>query len=381
MKELRSEAKRSVVKIGSNRKIAVFIPSLCGGGAERVILNLVNGFVKRDVSVDLILAACEGPYLEELDPRVRVIDLKRKRVITCLPQLIRYLRRERPCSLFSAMDHANLIALWAGILAGVNSRIVISIHTNLTKLRLHNVSAFNMLFIYLIRIFYRKANAIVAVSKGGGDDVATVARIPREKIDVIYNPLLTEEFYIQATQPLHHSWFSDGAVPVVLAVGRLAKVKDYPTLIKAFSLVRHKIPSRLMILGEGEERQSLESLVEKLGLQQDVLMPGFVMNPFVYMYKAAVFVLSSTVEGFGNVLVEAMACGTPVISTDCPTGPREILTDDGVLVPIGSEVILAEEISRVLTNSSKINYPPDMLERFSTDKIVDKYLDLLLLKE
>jgi len=368
------------VEISVNRKIAVFVPSMNGGGVQRAILNMVNEFVKRDFSVDLILATYEGPYLKKLDPRVRIVNLEKKRVITCLPQLIRYLKRVRPHSLLSAMEHANIIALWARALAGVNTRIVISNHANLTEGLLRNESAFNKLFIYLIRMFYRKANAIVAVSKGGADDVANVARLPRERINVIYNPLLTEEFYIQSSQSLNHSWFSEGAVPVVLAVGRLAKVKDYPTLIKAFSLVRSNIPSRLMILGEGEERHSLEMLVEQLGLQQDVLMPGFVTNPFVYMGKAAVFVLSSLTEGFGNVLVEAMACGTPVISTDCPTGPREILTDDGILVPVGNEEALAEEIIRVLNGTSKLNLPLDRLKRFNIDEIVDRYLDLMFLK-
>jgi glycosyltransferase involved in cell wall biosynthesis len=187
----------------------------------------------------------------------------------------------------------------------------------------------------------------------------------------------------QAKQPVSHPWFEQNRLPVILAVGRLTKAKDYPTLFRAFSLVRQVRPAKLLILGEGEERSNLERLAIELGIQNDVSMPGFVDNPFAFMAKASVFVLSSAWEGFGNVLVEALACGCPVVATDCRSGPREILDNGryGRLVPVGDHEALAKAILETLDNP---DFPADRQTRlqrameFSIDAAVDKYLKVLL---
>jgi glycosyltransferase involved in cell wall biosynthesis len=360
-------------------KIALFLPSLRGGGAERVMLNLAKGFAARGVKVDLVLAKAEGPYLAEVPPEVRVIDLKAPRVLASLPGLVRYLRRERPAALLSAMDHANVVALWARRFSGVSTRVVVSIHTT-TSLALQNSRQIKArLTPYLARCFYSDADAIVAVSKGVAEDLVRITGMPAARIHVIYNPVVTPEVFARAKEPVEHPWFDAGQPPVILGVGRLTKPKDFPTLMRAFALVRRERPARLMILGEGEERPRLEALIKELGLEDDVALPGFVDNPYAYMARAAVFVLSSAWEGLPTVLVEAMACGCPVVSTDCPSGPAEILEGGkyGPLVPVGDAVGLSHKILTVL--NTRINQSePESWIRFSLDTATKKYSRVLL---
>jgi len=218
----------------------------------------------------------------------------------------------------------------------------------------------------------------VAVSRGVADDLARLTGLPREKIQVIYNPVVTPELFVKAEEPLGHPWFAAGEPPVILGVGRLHEAKDFQTLIRAFALVRKKRVARLVILGEGEERPKLEALVRELGLEEEVALPGFVDNPFKYMKRAGVFVLSSQWEGFGNVLVEAMACGTPVVSTACPSGPEEILENGrwGRLVSVGDVDALAEAI--ILTLDDKNH--PDVARRaldFGVQRAIDEYIRVL----
>jgi glycosyltransferase involved in cell wall biosynthesis len=239
----------------------------------------------------------------------------------------------------------------------------------------------------LARRSYLTADAIVTVSHGVADDLALHAGIPRERITTIYNPVVTPDLLDKAQAPLDHPWFTPGAPPVVLGVGRLHAQKDFPTLLKAFARVRAKQEARLMILGEGKnarkntvQRTALTALAAQLGVAADVALPGFVDNPFAYMARAAVFALSSAWEGLPGVLIQAMACGCPVVSTDCPSGPAEILENGeyGSLVPVGDDLSLANAIL------STLNAPParDRLQAraamFSVDRTADRYLEVLL---
>ena len=305
------------------QSIALFLPSLRGGGAERVMINLARGFSEQGLKVDLILAKAEGPYLSQVPPEVRVIDLHSDRVLRSLPELVRYLRRERPKAILSALDHANVVTIWARKLSRVPCRVVVSVHSTLSRAIAHDADLRRRLMPNLIGIFYPWADEIVVVSGGVADDLTKTTGLQRERIQVIYNPVVTPDVFEKARESLGHPWFAPGEPPVILSVGRLTKAKDYPTLIRAFARVRREHPARLMILGEGEERPKLEALIRELDLEEDVSLPGFVDNPYAYMARSAVFVLSSAWEGFGNVLVEAMAVGTPVVSTDCPSGPRD----------------------------------------------------------
>jgi len=225
---------------------------------------------------------------------------------------------------------------------------------------------------------YPKADRIHAVSLGVADDVAVVTKVDRRRIRVIYNPILTEDMLLKAEQPLNDPWFLPGEPPVILGAGRLVHQKDFATLIRAFALLRSRIRARLVILGEGPLRGELESLAQQLGVDEDVRFIGFVLNPFVYMKRAAVFVLPSLHEGFPNVLAEAMAVGTPVVATNCPSGPDEILEGGkwGHLVPIRDTRALADAIAETLLNPnpSRVEGALRRVEKLRLEHIVDEYL-------
>ncbi len=337
-------------------KIALFLPSLRGGGAERVMVNLARGFAERGLKVDLVLAKAEGPYISQVPQEVRVVDLGARRVLYSLPGLVRYLRQERPCAMLSAMSHANIVAIWARSLADVETHLVVTEHTTLGQ-STENATLVRARFMpVLIKRFYPRADAVVAVSRGVADDLAIRSGLPAEKIKVIYNPVVTPELFAKAEEPLDHPWFQPGEPPVILGAGRLTPAKDFSTLIRAFALVRKKRPARLMILGEGKDRPKLEALVHELGLEGEAALPGFVDNPYNYMKRAAVFVLSSRWEGLPTVLIEALALGTLVVSTNCPSGPAEILQGHKeFLVPVGDANALARAILCLLENPSRLH--------------------------
>ena len=362
-------------------RLAIFVPSMLGGGAERIALNLARGISERGYVVDLVLAEAQGPYLAEVPASVRVVDLKASRTLKSLPGLVRYLRRERPQAMLSMLGHANLIALWARRLADVPSRVVVSVRNTLSRSAQHSPSLRNSLMLKLIRRYYPWADGIVAVSKGVADDLSQVAGIARDRIQVIYNPIVTPALREKARAPLDHPWFMNGQAPVVLSVGRLTATnqKDFPTLIEAFAQVRRSRPARLMILGEGEQRANLEAMVKQLGLEQDVLLPGFVANPYPYMRRASVFVLSSRWEGLPGVLIEGLYCGAPLVATDCPSGPREILKDGqyGQLVPVGDVSGMARAIETSLDGETIVP-PHESWLPFETASVVGQYLDILL---
>jgi glycosyltransferase involved in cell wall biosynthesis len=358
------------------RRVAVFLPSLNGGGAERVLLTLADGFSQRGIAVDLVLAKAAGAYRDEVPPSVRVVDLKASRVITSLPRLVRYLRTERPAVLLSGMAHANVVGLWARRLAGGNTRVVVREANNLS-VAADGSKGRNRLLPMLVRRFYRWADAIVAVSDGVAEDLLEITELPRNKVRVLPNPVVTPELKNRAAEPLNDPWFSNGAPPVILGVGRLDRQKDFPTLIRAFASVRRRRDVRLLILGEGPERARLESLLQELQVASDARLPGFVSNPFNYMARAAVFVLSSAWEGMPGALIQGMACGAPVVSTDCESGPREVLAGGkfGRLVPVGDEAALADAI--IATLDAPRSVPPEALEAYTREGAVQRYLNLL----
>ena len=361
-------------------KVALYLPSLRGGGAERVMVTLANGFAARGYVVDLVLATAEGPYLKDIDAGLRVVDLKSPRVASSLPALVRYLRRERPTALLSAMGHANVIAVLARGLARVPSRVVVSEHNNFSISKVNASSWRGRWMGSLIARAYPRADGVVAVSGGVADDLARGIGLPRSSIKVVYNPVVTDALLTQSREAPAHPWLQPGEPPVILGVGRLTAQKDFPILIHAFARLRQEREVRLLILGEGELRPQLTALVAELGLQADVALPGFADNPFAIMRHGSLFVLSSAWEGFGNVLVEAMACGTPVVSTACPSGPDEILEDGkwGRLVPVGDVEALAEAMQATLDEK---NRPDDVAARaaeFSVERAVEGYLGVML---
>jgi glycosyltransferase involved in cell wall biosynthesis len=358
--------------------IAFFLPSLCGGGAERVIMNLAQGMTDRGLAVDLVVAAAEGVFLEQLPPAVRLVDLRAPRVLRSLGPLTGYLRRERPRVLVSSMSHANVVALWAARLARRGTPVMVTVHNTMSQSTPEQGRVAGGLWPRLLGTFYPWASCVVAVSRGAADDLARTSGLPRERVEVVYNPVITSTMMARARQAPDHPWFAVGQPPVILGVGRLTRQKDFPTLIRAFAGVRRHRAGRLMILGEGEERPRLEALAGELGVAEDVALPGFRDNAMAYMAGSALFVLSSAWEGLPTVLIEALAAGTRVVSSDCPSGPREILQEGrlGALVPVGDAAALTEAIVDVLDRPARA-VPLDALTPFTRDAAVDHYLRLI----
>ncbi len=366
--------------IRSTPKIAIFTSSMQGGGAQRAMLKVAGGIAARGYPVDLVLARAVGPFLNEVPESVRITDLGAKRVVGSLPALVRYLKHEQPDVMLTALDYVNLVALWARKLAGRSSRtkLVVSERNTVSSTTASASSRRARLIPALIRRCYPWADSVVAVSSGVAQDLAEQFSLDANQIHVIYNPIVTPELLDRASEPLDDPWFAADAPPVVLGAGRLGPQKDFATLIRAFAQLRSAQDARLMILGEGDLRGELEQLVQSLGLTDRVRLPGFVQNPYPYMARSGVFVLSSAWEGLPGVLIEALGCGAPVVATDCPSGPREILQDGryGSLVPVGDVRAMAQAIDHTLAQRSAP--PAESWERFVPDRVIQQYLDVLL---
>ena len=285
------------------------------------------------------------------------------------------------------MPQENLIAIQARALAGVPTRLVLTEHNTLSR-RVATARSANYRHIPpLVARQYPRAEAIVGVSRGVADDLARQSGLPRERISVIYNPVVPHDVLARTTPPPSHPWLQAGEVPVVLGVGSLVPQKDFPTLLRAFARVRRSRPARLVILGEATDdaatprrRDELRRLAAELGVAQDLDLPGYVDDPYPWMARASVFVLSSTYEGFGNVLPEAMACGCPVVSTDCPSGPEEILDGGryGRLVPVGDDRALGEAIVATLDDPPAPEALRRRAARFSVEGAIDQYERLIV---
>lgn len=359
--------------------LAIFIPSMREGGAERVTLTLAVALARSDVSVDLVLAKAEGAYLDEIPVELPIIDLNRSHTIASLPGLVAYLRRAQPTVLLSSLAHANIVATWARSLSRIQPRLVLTEHNtmsleagNTTRLRGRLVPA-------LARWTYPHADAITTVSTGVAEDLAATIGLSADRIDVIYNPVVTPDLIARAAEPLNDKWLAPGSDPVVLAVGRLVRQKDYHTLIEAFAALRRRQPARLLILGDGPLRSELKSTVSRLGLESDVRMPGFVRNPWAYMRRCSVYAMSSIFEGLPTVLIEALASGARIVSTDCPSGPNEILRGGkyGRLVPVGDSPALARALESALNDDTPLP-GPESWRPFELNTVVEQYRRLLL---
>lgn len=366
-------------------RLAVFLPDLSGGGAERVMLNLAGGIAERGYRVDLVLAQADGAYLDDVPNSVRLVDLGQGRVGTRLktarrlPALVRYLRRERPDTLLAALVEANVVAVVARMLARAPKRLVVCVqNTQSQKSGRSEFEGLQRWHPIASRTAYHWSDMVVGVSQGVIDDLVENIGVPIDRTAVIYNPVITDQLRANAKARPDHPWFEPGEPPVIVSVGRLDEQKDYGTLLHAFKQVRSTRPARLLILGEGGERRSLEALISELGLSDDVSMPGFVRNPHAFMASAAVYVLSSRWEGLPTVLIEAMYCGVPLVATDCPSGPREILMDGelGCLVPMRNPTELAANMARALDGAIP-RASRDGWRRFELQTVVDRYIEVL----
>jgi glycosyltransferase involved in cell wall biosynthesis len=343
-----------------------------------VVVNLVQGIVARGRPVDLVLSLAEGALLEQLPREAQVVNLRSRRVIAGVLPLTRYLRRRRPRVLVSHMNHCNIAALWAARLAGQGTPVVATVHNTLSQTSQHMRNLGERVGPHLLRRFYPWAKKVIAVSQGAANDLVTIGGLSPDLIEVIYNPVITATMLADAKKEPGHPWFADGGPPVILGVGRLTRQKDFPTLIRAFERLRRRRPARLLILGEGVERPALTGLVSELQLQGIVDLPGWRPDVLACMARSAVFVLSSAWEGLPTVLIEAMASGTRVVSTDCKSGPREILQNGrlGALVQVGDPDALAHAIEQAL-DCPPAARPVDALTPFTRDAAVDHYLRVI----
>lgn len=362
------------------RHLALVAPSFRGGGAERVLVELARSFAERGHDVDLVVARAVGPLAEDVSRDVRVVDLEAPRVARALPGLARYLRRERPDAVLSTLAYLNVVAIAARRVTGVRSRLVVREANTLAMTGAHGKNRRDRLLPRIVGPAYRCADAVIAPSAGVADDLVTTCGVPRGRIRVIPSPSVPHDVDQRIEGPIDHRWFRDDGVPVVLAMGRLVPQKDFGTLIDAFARLRSRRNARLAILGEGRLRGALEQRVHDAGLDADVWMPGFVANPFPYLARAAVFVLSSAWEGMPNVLVQAMAAGTTVVATDCPNGPRDVLDGGrlGALVPVGDAAAMAQAIETALRSPMAPDVLRDAVGSYRANTVADAYLGILL---
>jgi glycosyltransferase involved in cell wall biosynthesis len=396
----------------SVRHLALFIRSLGadGGGAERNWLILAEAFAQRGHRVDLVLGSRTGHFADVAPPGVRVIDLGIRGplplvravlgdprralslapalgafpppwILGAAPALADYLARERPDALLSALGYSNVAALWARARSGVDVRVVISERNTLSVRAAQATARRWRVLPEVARRWYPRADAILAVSRGVADDLSRTLGLPRERIAVTTNPVVTPDLAARAAAPLDHPWLRPGEPPVVLGAGKLKPQKGFDVLLRAFARARAERPLRLVILGQGPELGRLTRLAETLGIAGDTAFPGFAANPFAWMARCGVFALSSRFEGLPGVLVQALACGCPVVSTDCPSGPSEILEPGGLgpLVPVDDVDALAAALLRTLAA------PPSDAEarraraaEFSVERVVPVYLEALL---
>lgn len=366
-----------VRRTGAGR-VALVTSNMAGGGAQRAVAKLASGFAEQGYDVDLVLGRATGPYLEELSPQVRVVDLGVRRFAAAVLPLARYLREARPRAVFSALDYVNVVTLLARAASRVDVRVVVSERNTLSQAVAHTTSLRTRCLPVLLRWAYRHADAVAAVSQGVADDLARTCRLDQGSVHVLNNPVVTPDMDRMRRAAVTHPWLAHRSLPVVLAVGRLVPQKDFALLIEAFATVRRTHPARLVILGDGPLRADLERLADSLGLADDVSLPGFCANPYPSMARADVFVLSSQWEGSPGVLIEAMSCGVPVVATDCPSGPREILADGahGRLVAVGDRTGLCAAIVDAI--EGRVPKPaPESWAPYVQDTVVQAHLELL----
>lgn len=359
-------------------RVALYLRSLLNTGIEPVMLTIAEQFSHKGLDVDFILNHVNENTYKRIPANVNIIDLKEPKLLRGLAPLICYLKKLKPLALLSSQHLTNETALLAKIVSRTSTKFIVTEHNTVSVEWRDKKKITELLTPFFVRILYPMADGRVAVSKGVAEDLARVTHLSQDKIKVIYNPVITEKLKKNSEEPLEYSWYKSGEPPVILGVGRLTAQKDFPTLIRAFEKVRRVQSARLMILGNGPERLKLRALIKELGLEETVSLEGHVENPYAYMKQAKVFVLSSAWEGLPTVLIEAMAVGTPVISTNCKSGPAEILDYGkyGDLVPVGDVQAMADAISKVLSDNTK-TVDSTWLKQFTLDTTIEQYIKIL----
>jgi len=365
--------------LNPKRHIAFLTDKLSIGGVGRVLVNFANELSFRGFRVDLVVGKGTGPYSELLSTQVKIFEIGTTNRLGALPKLAAYLLLNRPAVLATDRLRLNFLALDATRLTMSKAKVVMTAHVPLS-MRLARISpSKRKKMAKRIKAYIPRNHSLIGVSKGVARDMVNSLGFPPEKTHVIYNPIITPKMLQMAGDPVDHPWFKEKTLPILLSAGRFYDQKDFPMLINAFEKVWKRQKCRLVILGEGKEKENIVKLVRQKGLSQFVFMPGFVINPYKFMAKANIFVLSSKWEGFGNVLAEAMALGTPVVSTDCQYGPNEILENGkyGPLVPVGDTEAMAKAIEEVLSAPLPKQLLRKGADRFGVEQSVRKFTKVL----
>jgi len=359
--------------------IAFYLATSGHSGVDRVMSNLITEIAARKIPVDLLQVRNHGPRLKSVPDNVRLIDLGTSHVNSSFFALLQYLRREKPQALLSDKDRLNRLAIVARALSGVPIRLAVRMGTTVSENLVKRSWFDRKLQYFSIRHLYPKADAVLVPSQGAADDIIRIGGLPMQKVKVVPSPVVTPQVDELALQAPDHPWLREPSVPVILGVGELSERKDFATLIRAFARLRQSRHLRLIILGEGKKRASLTDLVRELGVGDDVDLPGFTQNPYACMARSSIFILCSRCEGAPVVLMEALACGTPAISTDCPSGPREILQNGrlGKLVPVGDDEALASAMEQTLDNPPEGQLLREGALPFRADVSADRYLEAL----
>lgn len=370
-------------------KVLFFISSLAGGGAERVMVDILRNIDRSRVEPTLVLLYPyeNSPYRHYLPDGIRIIVTSRKtdRMPAKLLQLLDFLRavrKENPDVIVSMLTHNNIMALLAGVFFRI--RVIAGEHNTLSEVvkTTEGRKILGVPVTLMVRILYRFADKIVAVSEGIKSDLIGAFGLARDKVVTIPNPVDVTRIGQLSLDSAEHPFFGEQK-PIVIAMGRLTAQKGFDELLKAFHRVIAATDARLIILGEGPERPYLENMMRDIGIAEKVSLPGFQRNPYSFLAGADVFVLSSRFEGMPMALLEALACGIPVISTDCRSGPREILQDGrcGVLVPVGDVSALTDAITGLLNDGSRraelSKLGKERVKDFSVREIVRQYEEII----
>lgn len=377
-----STAVKTSATNGTDRESALlsfFIPDLTLGGAEQVTVNIVNGLADRGYNIELLVSKRKGRLQSRLEDRVSVVELSPSDtsvfgVGAHLPALAEYFRRKQPVALFSQMAHVSVICLVAGMIPGTNTAIIPTQHNSF------GMSTDNSLKARVVRgsvpYLYPSADRVIAVSEGVANSMVERAGLKNQDISVLHNPIHVDEVRERSQQPIEHEWLDDEAIEVVLFVGRIEEQKNLTAWLRAFKQIHRRDPdTRAIIVGKGSRQQHVSESAERLDIDHVVSMPGYVKNPYAYMRNASVFLLSSRFEGLPTVLIEALACGCPVVATDCPSGPREILADGryGTLAPVGDIDGLVDGVIEALADPIPVNVLERRADDFAPESVLDDY--------
>lgn len=360
-----------------NSLLSFFIPDLTLGGAEQVTVNIVNGLAEHGYDVELLVSRRTGSLQSRLEDDVSVVELPPSNtsvfgVAAHVPGLARYLHRERPVALFSHLARVSVVCLATHRVCGTDTAVIPTHHKSYGITTDHSIK--NRIVQGVVPYLYPSATRIIAVSEGVADSIVEHTSLDRRDISVLHNPVHVDEVRERSRQPLEHEWLDDESIEVVLFVGRIEEQKNLTAWLRAFERIHERDPNtRAIIVGKGSRQQSVSEFAERLGIDHVVSIPGYVENPYAYMRNASVFLLSSRFEGLPTVLIEALACGCPVVATDCPSGPREILADGeyGTLAPVGDIDELVGGVIETLTDP----IPADVLEQRADDFAPESVLD------